>query len=203
MFVFGVTPLLASGPMERELECSAAAMWVATALIYRFSGEAPNGLWTSILKRTNYTALAARLSQALDRAKLLRDPRRSVRNPRAGNERESIECLSPMKRDPTFWFSRTDAVQLRPCRRQKARTTFCRYAICPVAGDAFRRHRHAGARSLACRARIDAVRSMQERYRHDVQEQEMRKLAAEAELRALRAQVNPHFLFNALTTSVT
>jgi len=44
------------------------------------------------------------------------------------------------------------------------------------------------------------VRSMQERYRHDIQEQEMRKLAAEAELRALRAQVNPHFLFNALTT---
>jgi LytS/YehU family sensor histidine kinase len=41
---------------------------------------------------------------------------------------------------------------------------------------------------------------MQERYRHDIQEQEMRKLAAEAELRALRAQVNPHFLFNALTT---
>src|SRR5438045_6009893 len=47
---------------------------------------------------------------------------------------------------------------------------------------------------------VDAVRSMEERYRHEVQEQEMRKLAAEAELRALRAQVNPHFLFNALTT---
>jgi hypothetical protein len=48
--------------------------------------------------------------------------------------------------------------------------------------------------------RIDAVRALDERYRHDVQEQEMRKLAAEAELRALRAQINPHFLFNALTT---
>jgi LytS/YehU family sensor histidine kinase len=34
----------------------------------------------------------------------------------------------------------------------------------------------------------------------DLHEQEVLKLATEAELRALRAQVNPHFLFNALTT---
>jgi LytS/YehU family sensor histidine kinase len=54
--------------------------------------------------------------------------------------------------------------------------------------------------ALLVARRIDVVRSMQERYLHEIQEQEMRKLAAEAELRALRAQVNPHFLFNALTT---
>jgi two-component system LytT family sensor kinase len=45
---------------------------------------------------------------------------------------------------------------------------------------------------LAAR-RIDAVRLARERY-------EQSKLTTEAELRALRAQMNPHFLFNALNT---
>jgi len=48
--------------------------------------------------------------------------------------------------------------------------------------------------------RIDAIRMTNERYNRELREQEIGKLATEAELRALRAQINPHFLFNALTT---
>lgn len=48
--------------------------------------------------------------------------------------------------------------------------------------------------------RIDAVRLTRERVERGMREREILQLATEAELRALRAQLNPHFLFNALTT---
>jgi two-component system LytT family sensor kinase len=48
--------------------------------------------------------------------------------------------------------------------------------------------------------RLDALRVAHERFEAASREQRMSQLATEAELRALRAQLNPHFLFNALTT---
>ncbi len=56
-----------------------------------------------------------------------------------------------------------------------------------------------GAARLAAR-RVDALRVAHERCERDMREQQIMRLATEAELRALRAQLNPHFLFNALTT---
>ncbi len=48
--------------------------------------------------------------------------------------------------------------------------------------------------------RIDVIRVAEERFEREFREQEFAKLAAEAQLTALRSQINPHFLFNALTT---
>jgi two-component system LytT family sensor kinase len=54
--------------------------------------------------------------------------------------------------------------------------------------------------AVAVARRVDAIRISNERYQREIREREISKLATEAELRALRAQINPHFLFNALTT---
>jgi signal transduction histidine kinase len=54
--------------------------------------------------------------------------------------------------------------------------------------------------ALAAARRIDSIRVGDERYARDAREREALQLATEAELRALRAQLNPHFLFNTLTT---
>ncbi len=54
--------------------------------------------------------------------------------------------------------------------------------------------------ALVTARRIDALRVTHERCEQEFREQEFAKLATEAQLAALRSQINPHFLFNALTT---
>jgi two-component system, LytTR family, sensor kinase len=54
--------------------------------------------------------------------------------------------------------------------------------------------------ALSVARRVDLLRVTHERCVQNLREQEMSKLATEAHLRALRAQINPHFLFNSLTT---
>jgi len=59
---------------------------------------------------------------------------------------------------------------------------------------------HAALHSIASLLgrRIDATRLGRERYARQLREQEMSRLATEAELRALRSQINPHFFVQCL-----
>ncbi len=54
--------------------------------------------------------------------------------------------------------------------------------------------------ALLTSRKIDALRVTHERCEQELREQEFAQLATEAQLTALRSQINPHFLFNALTT---
>lgn len=203
MFVFGVTPLLASNPSSEQTTALLLTMWAATALVYPFLRR--NAFWLVdkvVLKRADYAQLAATLSHRID----LCNSTPSILD-------EMAAALAPaLSAGSVEWGESEEGdygVEVHPSRRS-ARVNI---PTSQPPGFTLNIQDLAGGRRLlsddiamlersallAARG-IDAVRSMEEGYRHEVQEQEMRKLAAEAELRALRAQINPHFLFNALTT---
>jgi two-component system, LytTR family, sensor kinase len=54
--------------------------------------------------------------------------------------------------------------------------------------------------ATACGMRLDALRRERDRLERHRRDSLLQQQVAEAELRALRAQINPHFLFNALNT---
>ncbi|PYS02222.1 MAG: hypothetical protein DMG15_26230 [Acidobacteria bacterium] len=203
MFVFGVTPLLAAKPASERSTAVLLALWVSTALAYPILRRVA-ALFVDkiVLRRVDYAELISGLSRSLDRCE----------TPKAALD-EMARALAPALSAKSIEWSESDEPALPSWvqqDRRSARVTVLTtdkphyvFSITELSGgrrllsDDIAMVEHA---ALLVARRIDAVRSMRERYQRDIQEQEMRKLAAEAELRALRAQVNPHFLFNALTT---
>jgi two-component system LytT family sensor kinase len=183
-------------------------LWVATALLYPSMRAAT--AWfvdTILLRRPNYRALRATVNGAVQRL----DTVPAVLSAVADFVRPSLS--SPR----VTWAELDDARVHEPSGRlvatakgavtvvtvPTAETPRYILAISPLTGG--RRLLSddvAMLESIATMAarRIDAIRVTQERHEREIREREMGRLATEAELRALRAQINPHFLFNALTT---
>lgn len=194
---YTVVTTLPQGPLSAGV---LMAMWVATSLvspwvhrrIVRFVDQ-------TLLGRTDYAALRSAIGQALQGQNAIEGVLGTV-----------CARLAPALAAREVWWSE-DSPEATDGRR--AVTSEGRVSTTDLPRYVVRIGELTGGRRLlsddlalvesvlaVAARRIDQIRLTNERYDVQLREEEMLKLAAEAELKALRAQVNPHFLFNALTT---
>jgi Histidine kinase len=199
---FGPGPILSSSQVGALM-----VLCVATALASPWIAGAAN--WfvdTILLTRPDYRTIEARLGRRL-----------SLHDEPAGVLDDVCDELSvALSAASVRWFEDeedgplnvSELVTVDAGRRADIRipvTELPRYAIEIDALTHGRRLLSGDVTMLSTVAviaarRIDSLRLGRERYAQQMREREIAQLVTEAELRALRAQLNPHFLFNALTT---
>lgn len=175
------------------------ALWVATALVYPgLRAWIARFVDTVILDRPDFRALRAELAREV-----------TSQDSVSGVLDAVVQRLAPALNAERLWWmpqSELDRGSPQAAVQVEVRTTDHPSYLLHVGRLAGGRRLLSDELSLVEAAaavaarRIDQLRLASERYERRLREEEMRKLAVEAELRALRAQINPHFLFNALTT---
>jgi two-component system, LytTR family, sensor kinase len=225
LYVTVAAPLLHRQPQSGELPPLAVglllALWVLTALVYPALRRAVGWFVDAVvLRRTNYEAVRTQLAQQLAAC----ETTEAVLAATAAQLTEALTARelnwvvqAGVATPPVAGISGPLLPVVNvPARRTRDHAPFLTTVLVPTheapqyelqvgelaGGRRLLSDDQALLESAALMAarRIDAVRVVHERCQRDLHEQEMLKLATEAELRALRAQVNPHFLFNALTT---
>ncbi|HXF42739.1 MAG TPA: histidine kinase [Pyrinomonadaceae bacterium] len=192
----GGNPALEQNPLFVSL---LLAFWIITALIYpaiyKFAVVLVDKV---VLKREDYISLLEEIGKRLDKAEteseVLQATREFLEKSVLAGKAEIIHS------GDTVSSNDNDAVSLEihTAEEPKWKIRLADFeAGRRLLSDDYQFLQNAA--SIAAR-RIDAIRILEERMERITRERELAELAAEAELKALRWQINPHFLFNALNT---
>jgi hypothetical protein len=208
LYVFVAVPLLAWHETHDRNDAQAAiivlALWIATALLYPLLHRLSVCFVDKIiLRRANFEKLQAEIAQNVEKAE----------DAEAVLAEVCLRLRLALTAQSAQWRQIADGQTALPTVNFAARSATI---FVPTAEPPFYEidlKNLAGGRNLLSdeilmlesvamltARRIDALRVSHERCKLELREQEFAKLATEAQLSALRAQINPHFLFNALTT---
>jgi two-component system, LytTR family, sensor kinase len=208
LYVYVAVPLLAWHETHDRNDVQAAvivlALWMATALAYPQLHKFAVWLVDKIiLRRANYeklqTEIAHKIEKSGDIKSVLDEICDELSQALTAKEANWTEIAESETTLPTVNFSAVRAEIFVPT----SEPPFYEIHLRDFAGGRnllSDEIQTLEAVALLAARRIDNLRVSNERYEQKIQAQEFSKLAAEAQLRALRAQINPHFLFNALTT---
>ncbi|MBA2379924.1 MAG: histidine kinase [Blastocatellia bacterium] len=203
LYIFAAAPLIRLHDDHPSDDVQAVgvllAFWIGTALIYPLLHRL--AVWMvdkAILRRVDYQELEAQVASDLERldtadqvldhitvllTRVLTAGRADWSEEEASDERvlpDSAELVVQTAEAPVYLVR---VGEFRGGRRLLSDETAMLRSVAVIAAR-----------------RIDALRVIHERCDREFREQEFSRLAAEAHLTALRSQINPHFLFNALTT---
>jgi len=210
LYVFVAVPLLAWHETHDRNDVQAAVivltLWMATALVY------PNlhrfAVWLVdkiILRRADYENLRLEISSVIEGQETVENVLNAICQKLAASltvEKADWKAIFQSATETNLLAVNFDAQQAKVFV-PTVESPFYEISLCGFSGgrrllsDDIEMLR---AVALLTARRIDALRVTDERYNQKLREQEFSRLAAEAQLSALRAQINPHFLFNALTT---
>ncbi len=210
LYVFAAVPLLAWHETHDRNDVQAAVivltLWMTTALIY------PNlhrfAVWfvdKIILRRADYENLRLEISSVIERQETIENVLNAICQKLSASftvEKADWKEIFKNETETNLSIVNFDAHQAKVFV-PTVEVPFYEIHLSGFSGG--RRLLSDDIEALQAVAlltarRIDALRVTDERYNQKLREQEFSKLATEAQLSALRAQINPHFLFNALTT---